>query len=69
MMGKLAIFAVGYLLGSRAGRERFDQLVDLARWVAGRDEVQSALGLAQSALQAAAERRNEVPARGPRRAA
>lgn len=68
MVGKLAIFAVGYMLGSRAGRERFDQLVDLARWVAGREEVQSALGLAQSALQAAAERRNEPPAR-PRRVA
>jgi hypothetical protein len=58
MMGKLAIFALGYLLGSRAGRERFEQVVDLARWVAGRDEVQSALGLAMSALQAASERRD-----------
>lgn len=59
MVGKLAIFAVGYLLGARAGRERYRQLVDLARWAASREELQSALGLAQSALQAAAERRPE----------
>ena len=68
MMGKLAIFAIGYLLGARAGRQRFEQLVDLARWAAGREEVQSALGLAQSALMAAAERRQEPPARNRRAA-
>ena len=59
MVGKVAIFAAGYLLGSRAGRERYQQLVELARWAASREELQSVLGLAQSALQAAAERRPE----------
>ncbi|TMC04432.1 MAG: hypothetical protein E6J41_24810 [Chloroflexi bacterium] len=68
MFGKLAIFAVGYMLGARSGRERYEQLVGLARWVAGREEVQSAFGLAQSALQAASERTQERP-RGRRRAA
>lgn len=68
MVGKLAIFTVGYLIGSRAGRERYEQLVSLARWVAAREELQSALGLAQSALLAASERTQEVP-RGRRRAA
>lgn len=56
MFGKLAIFAVGYVLGARAGRGRYEQLVGLARWVAGREEVRSAFGLAQSALQGASER-------------
>lgn len=67
MFGKLAIFAVGYLLGARSGRERYEQLVDLARWVAGREEVRSALGLAQSALRTASERTQERP-RGRRAA-
>lgn len=68
MVGKLAIFTVGYLIGCRAGRERYEQLVSLARWAAAREELQSALGLAQSALMAASERTGEVP-RGRRRAA
>jgi len=66
MVGKLAIFAVGYVLGSRAGRERYQQLVELARWVAAREELQTALGAAQSALLAAAERGQ--PSRGRRAA-
>lgn len=59
MGGKLAFFALGYVLGTRAGRERFVQLVQLARWAAGREEVQSALGIARSAVQVAAERGQE----------
>ena len=61
MFGKLAIFAVGYLLGARSGRERYEQLVGLARWLASREEVQNALGVAQSALQTASERAQERP--------
>lgn len=68
MVGKLAIFAVGYLLGSRSGREQYERLVSLVRWAAAREEVQSALGLAQSALQAAAERAQQPPAPGRRAA-
>ncbi len=56
MAGKLAFFAIGYVLGSRAGRRQYDQLVALARWAAARDEVQTALGMAQSAIQVAVER-------------
>ena len=67
MLVKLAIFAAGYLLGTRSGRERYDQLVGVARWLAARNELQSALGMAQSALQAAAEKTQERPRR--RRAA
>ncbi len=67
MLGKLAIFAAGYLIGARSGRERYEQLVGLARWLAAREELQSVLGMAQSALQAAAERTRERP-RGRRAA-
>jgi hypothetical protein len=66
MVGKLAIFAVGYVLGARSGRERYEQLVDLARGLASREELQSALGLAQSTLVATSERRQ--PRRGGRAA-
>lgn len=55
MFGKLAFFAAGYLLGARAGRGRYEQIVGLARWLAAREELRTALGLAQSAVQAAAE--------------
>jgi hypothetical protein len=51
MMGKLAIFTLGYLLGTRAGRERWDQIVRLARWVAERDETRLAAGMALNAAQ------------------
>ena len=60
MFGKLAIFAVGYLLGARSGRERYEQLVGLARWLASREEVQGALGVARGA-RAASERAQERP--------
>jgi hypothetical protein len=49
-------FAVGYVLGTRAGRERFVQLVGIARSVSRREEVQSAVGLARSLLEVALER-------------
>jgi hypothetical protein len=51
MIGKLAIFTVGYLLGTRAGRERWDQIARLARWVAERDEARLAAGVALNVAQ------------------
>lgn len=56
MTGKLMFFALGYVLGTRAGRERFVQLAGLVKWAAGRDETQTAIGLAKSAFQVAVER-------------
>lgn len=41
-------FAVGYVLGSRAGRERYDQIARLARGLADNPAVQSAAGLVQA---------------------
>lgn len=56
MVGKLAFFAFGYVLGTRAGRQRFEQIAGVVRWTASREEVRSGLGLLQSAAQAGVER-------------
>lgn len=56
MVGKLAFFAMGYLLGTRAGRERFEQIAGVVRWTASREEIRSGVGLLQSAAQVAVER-------------
>ncbi len=40
--------AVGYVLGARAGRERYEQIVRLARQVAGSQTVQSTAGVLQA---------------------
>ncbi len=55
MIGKLAFFAIGYVLGAQAGRKRYEQIVAAARSVAGREEVQAAAGMARSAIQVALE--------------
>lgn len=34
----VALFGAGYVLGSRAGRERYEQIKELARGAAGRFE-------------------------------
>jgi hypothetical protein len=46
MLEKLVIFGIGYVLGTRAGRERFDELVAMGKKFAERDEVKMALNLA-----------------------
>ena len=51
MVEKLLLFGIGYVLGSRAGRERFDELVEMARRFAERDEVKIALNLATGFLE------------------
>jgi hypothetical protein len=48
--------AVGYVLGSRAGRERYEDIVALARRVAGSQTVQATAGVLQAQAQEAAER-------------
>lgn len=45
MFTKLAIFGIGYLLGSRAGREAYERILTEAREVAASEEVASAVGL------------------------
>lgn len=40
--------AVGYVLGTRAGRERYESIVRLARQVAGSQTIQSTAGVLQA---------------------
>jgi hypothetical protein len=51
MQGKLAWaagFAAGYVLGSKAGRQRYEEIVAQARRVAGNQTVQSTAGVLQA---------------------
>jgi hypothetical protein len=51
MQGKLALaagFAAGYVLGSKAGRQRYEEIVAQARKVAGNQTVQSTAGVLQA---------------------
>jgi hypothetical protein len=41
----VAGIAIGYVLGTRAGRERYEELMDTARRIADRPEVQSSAGM------------------------
>ena len=41
-------FATGYVLGTRAGREKYDQLVKMARTAAEHPAVQQAAGVVQA---------------------
>jgi hypothetical protein len=40
--------AIGYVLGARAGRERYESIIRVARRVAGSQTVQSTAGVLQS---------------------
>jgi hypothetical protein len=63
-VSNLAYAAAGYVLGARAGRGRYDQIVSLARRVAGSQTVQSTAGLMQARLdQFAAHARQLVTAK------
>jgi hypothetical protein len=48
--------AVGYVLGSRAGRERYEDIVALGRRVAGSQTIQATAGVLQAQAQEAAAR-------------
>jgi hypothetical protein len=41
-------FIVGYILGSRAGRERYEDIVAIARRVAGSQTIQATAGVLQA---------------------
>jgi hypothetical protein len=46
----LAGAAVGYVLGAKAGRQRYEQIVGLFRKVSGSQTVQSTAGVVQAQL-------------------
>jgi preprotein translocase subunit YajC len=50
MLVKLGIFAIGYLLGSRAGRARYEAIVAGARDLARGEEVATVVGLVRGAI-------------------
>lgn len=46
----LTVFGAGYVLGARAGRERYEQIASGARKVAGNPKVQAASSKAQETI-------------------
>lgn len=52
--------AIGYVLGARAGRERYEQIVSLARKVAGSQTVQSTAGVLQAQVDDLRHRAKDV---------
>ena len=48
--------AIGYVLGTKAGRERYEAIVRLTRRVAGSQTVQSTAGVLQSQIDSAGRR-------------
>jgi hypothetical protein len=60
MLGRLIFFAIGYVLGTRAGRERWNDIARAASWVAQREETQAAAGMARDALRLGIDRCREL---------
>lgn len=52
--------AIGYVLGARAGRERYEQIVSLGRKVAGSQTVQSTAGVLQAQVDDLRNRARDV---------
>jgi hypothetical protein len=52
--------AIGYVLGARAGRERYEQIVSLARKIAGSQTVQSTAGVLQAQVDDLRHRAKDV---------
>jgi len=48
--------AIGYVLGTKAGRERYESIIRVARRVAGNQTIQSTAGVLQAQLVTAARR-------------
>jgi hypothetical protein len=55
-LSHLVYATAGYVLGARAGRERYDQIVRVARRVAGSQTVQATAGVVQAQLDATVNR-------------
>ena len=64
MFEKLVIFGIGYVLGTRAGKERFDEIVETAKKFAARDDVQMVVSLATGFLEERFSSTAEHSARG-----
>lgn len=63
-LSNLVYAAVGYTLGARAGRERYEDIVRLGRRVYGSQTVQTTAGVVQARVdQVTRQARNTVEAR------
>lgn len=56
--------AVGYILGTRAGRERYEDLVAIARRIAGSQTVQATAGVVQAQVHELTEQAKHRMGRG-----
>ena len=61
-LSTLVFAGAGYVLGTRAGRERYDQIVRVARRVGGSQTVQSTAGLVQAQLDQVAKHARQIVA-------
>jgi hypothetical protein len=59
-LSNLVYGAAGYVLGTRAGRERYEDIVRLARRIAGSQTVQQAAGVAQARVDRIAQQAKQV---------
>jgi len=50
MFTKIAIFAAGYVLGARAGRQRYDAIVREAKDIVTGEEASAVVGFVRGAL-------------------
>ena len=59
-LSNLVYGAAGYVLGARAGQERYEQIVRVGRRVAGSQTVQSVAGVAQGQVDRSRERAKQA---------
>ncbi len=59
-LSNLVFAAVGYTLGARAGRERYEDIVRTARRVTGSQTVQATAGVVQANIDAQMQRAREA---------
>ena len=63
-MGFVLGLAIGYVLGARAGRERYEQIVDFCRRAAGHPSVQGVAGVARAKASEVISARKHEPGNG-----
>ncbi len=60
-MGFVLGVAIGYVLGARAGRERYEQIMDFCRRAADHPSVQGAAGVARAKANEVVSARKHEP--------
>lgn len=65
MLTKLAIFAIGYILGARAGRARYDAIVAEAKDIVKGEEVSAVVGFVRGAFWILSQRGRSLGIRTP----